>query len=507
MDTNKKLKYPYYREDPNVPNISTVIDVRGNIEYRINCKSFNGLWYVKNVDLIIVDNVWVLKDQLVFDNELGKEVQKNNSLIQGIVRFDGSTPVIGYYSSNPYRNCVVRTDEHGSISCINYEIVPQKYYFEELMTGIFRSNRGFSSSDINILKTKKALVNFQRNQYNIEDDKAAFNDAIKKHSEYNMAIDRDLHLAGRYIKGLSFGAELETSNGMLPNYLLNQLGIIICKDGSIKDGEGHYPPEYVTVPYRGSKGLQSLRNASIEIARRSNINIKCSYHLHIGGIAIDRVFMVSLFKLALKIQDDVFKMFPYYKTDPSGIKEKNYCKKLPDMLNSYKDGDFNSFINDTYSDIFTFLSGGIKLNGEYNRNSKRNPWGEGKWNIKTRYYWLNFINLIFSSRNTIEFRIHTPTLNGNKIINWIFMCAAIVRFAEKYPKRCISNENISFIDVLNYYKEINSSSYSLKLSTNLVSYYEERCKLFDADLRKGDFTSTHDITSDNMYSFNVLDIC
>lgn len=503
------LKYPYYAEDNSFGSLKLVTDIRGDFEYRINCSRIDGCWYVKGKDLQFIEGEWVLPEMLTFDYELQKKVIKTSKMHKGIVNFNKEVPIFGYYTPNPYKNCLVRTYNYGSVECISADIIPVTYYIENISHGYWHYIHGLDSSTIRKFQEKKLALDRSRNSYNAEDNPETYKNAVKLYESSPIVIDRDLLLASKYIKGITFGAEFETINGTLPQHIQNSYGVIICRDGSIRDNNGNYPPEYVTVPYSGAKGLQSLRNLSKEIAKRSEIDIKCSYHLHIGGIVIDRVFMVSLFKLALKIQNDVFKMFPYYKTDPAGIKQKNYCKKLPNILSTYTaSNDFNTYINDTYVDVFTFLSGGIKSDVEFNRQNRRNPWGEGKWNIKTRYYWLNFINLVFSPRNTVEFRLHTPTLNGHKVINWLFMCNAIVRFAEKYPKRCISNKKVTFEDVLYYYAEIsNGASYAAALSENLIAYYKDRCKLFEGDYKKGDLISMHDIISDSEFSLNALSIC
>lgn len=503
------LKYPYYAEDSSFSSLKLVTDIRGNLEYRINCSRIDGHWYVKGKDLQFIEGEWILPESLIFDYELQKKVVKTPNMLNGIVEFNNETPVFGYYTPNPYKNCSVRTYNHGFVNCISVDIIPAKHYTEDVSHGYWHYTHGLDISTIRKIQQKKVALNHANDTYNAEDNPDNFKRAIQMYENSPISIDRDLSLAAKYIKGITFGAELETINGALPPHIQNSYGIIVCRDGSIRDNDGRYPPEYVTVPYSGAKGLQALRNLSKEIAKRSEIDIKCSYHLHIGGIAIDRVFMVSLFKLALKIQNDIFKMFPYYKTDPTGIKQKNYCKKLPNILSTYTiSSDFNTYVNNTYIDVFTFLSGGIKSDVEFNRQNRRNPWGEGKWNIKTRYYWLNFINMVFSPRNTVEFRLHTPTLNGHKIINWLFMCNAIVRFAEKYPKRCISAKKVTFEDVLRYYAEIsNGAPYATALSENLIAYYQNRCELFAKDYKNGDFISPHDITSDNAFSFNALSIC
>jgi len=45
--------------------------------------------------------------------------------------------------------------------------------------------------------------------------------------------------------------------------------------------------------------------------------------------------------------------------------------------------------------------------------------------------WLNFIPIIWGNRGTIEFRCHVPTVSAQKVINWLYICIAILEFAKK----------------------------------------------------------------------------
>ena len=57
--------------------------------------------------------------------------------------------------------------------------------------------------------------------------------------------------------------------------------------------------------------------------------------------------------------------------------------------------------------------------------------GTRKWNIKSRYKAVNFINaLCYDGPKTIEFRMLRPTYNFNKVLGWLFIYAAFIRYAE-----------------------------------------------------------------------------
>lgn len=96
--------------------------------------------------------------------------------------------------------------------------------------------------------------------------------------------------------------------------------------------------ELVSIPLSGAKGLQTLVNLSEELQERGEIGIDCSHHIHFGNIGTDKLSIISLYRLCRNIQNELLPMFPYYKVDPSGIKQKNYTKKLLKLnINSLKD--------------------------------------------------------------------------------------------------------------------------------------------------------------------------
>ena len=58
--------------------------------------------------------------------------------------------------------------------------------------------------------------------------------------------------------------------------------------------------------------------------------------------------------------------------------------------------------------------------------------GDRKWNINIRYYWVNFINILFYNKaKTVEFRFLRPTYNFNKIVGWMYIFNAILIYAEQ----------------------------------------------------------------------------
>lgn len=111
--------------------------------------------------------------------------------------------------------------------------------------------------------------------------------------------------------------------------------------------------------------------------------------------------------------------------------------------------------------------------------------------------------MIFSERETIEYRLHTGTTSPTKMMAWCFICAAITRYAENNIKKIItSSEKISFKEVLNYYADhFPKNKTATELSEYLLAYYDTRCKTFAKDYEKSDFLSQHEINKDKEFSF------
>lgn len=139
----------------------------------------------------------------------------------------------------------------------------------------------------------------------------------------------------------------------------------------------------------GAKGLQNITDVATLVTERCEVDINCSLHYHFGNIPKDRLYLIALYTLAYKIQDEVFEMFPYYKTDPRGIKKKNYCQKLKQMSiyplkDSSKEG-YEQYVEEIYVRIFTFLSDGHPPSEFANKKLHKHPI-RNKWERHSRYF-------------------------------------------------------------------------------------------------------------------------
>lgn len=492
-----------YKDNPNL-KLKVVTTIKGKTEYRRNCRKIRERYYIINEDVFEIDGRWysATSKLITLDYETGKYVvTKKTALVYGIVGFKAvNVPIFGYFTENKYNNLMVHVSGYGSVKALNDSVLLEGKYIEDISTGVWHYSRDLSSNSIEKMKRIHGKKVYTNKGYNIEDNAAEFDQKIKAYTDFPHKIATNAARYGKLLGQTSWGMEVETSVGYLPEHLQNRTGIVICRDGSIDNAE------YVTVPMRGAKGLVNVKMMSEYLTQRTLTDIRCSFHIHLGTLPTDRLFIVALYALGMRIQDELFTMFPYYKTDWKGVKKQNYNQKLrklgigiikPDMN---KEG-FTKYVDESYYRIFTWLNDGIPPDDNFNRNTNRHT-QTAKWNRKQRYFWLNFMNLFFSSRRTAEFRLHQPTLNGQKMVNWLFICNAIVRYAETHAKKILSDGSpIPLNTVLDYYADTFKTKEAIFLSDYLKAYVQDRKDYFYKDFNRGDFISDRELQDDKTYVF------
>lgn len=210
----------------------------------------------------------------------------------------------------------------------------------------------------------------------------------------------------------TFGLEFETSQGYIPEHLCFRDGLIPLRDGSISG------LEYSTVVLRGNDGLSLLKQQVDTLREYTNFNKECSLHIHFGNFPLDPNKLFRLYKLCKKLEDDINCLVPPYTFTSNLYKEngKDYCKRLPVYRN--------------FDQMYEHLVG-RKFFGNFTQPHPNDVTRTAKWRIPTRYYFVNFINaLCYSVNKTIEFRFLRPTYNFNKILLWICIFNAILKYAE-----------------------------------------------------------------------------
>lgn len=284
----------------------------------------------------------------------------------------------------------------------------------------------------------------------------AFPYNLDKHA-YNMKFEEEL-FAGKqqifnlidfkYINELpyTFGLEFETAGGYLPQHRLYELGLIPLRDGSITG------IEFSTVVLQGNMGLNLLKQQIENLAEHTIFDKDCSLHVHFGNFTLDGQLLLIVNNLFTN--SDINRYVPaltfatnLYKTNT----EKNYCEY---------NTRFRSFDEMYYNLV------GRNFYGDYTQPHPRDVQGLRKWNVKSRYKAVNFINaLCYQGPKTIEYRMMRPTYNFDKILGWLFIYAAFIKYAElKYQKDSIYYR--TSVDI----ETIIRSVYSPELTNILVEF-------------------------------------
>lgn len=202
-------------------------------------------------------------------------------------------------------------------------------------------------------------------------------------------------------KKYTFGVEIETSLGVLYPHHYHNLNVCAVHDGSLRGPGGEDPigGEYVTGVLTGDMGFYQLNKLCSVLSKRCEIDKRCGVHVHIG-IDPSKTFIVSLYKLLLDIEEEMFSLLPQSR------RTNTYCRKL------CRDFDFNNLknttgvqyefeINKLFSEIYRYVNvKPVKMIGNFGIFSKENthPLGDkcGFRHETPRYCWVNFVPALLS---------------------------------------------------------------------------------------------------------------
>ncbi len=290
----------------------------------------------------------------------------------------------------------------------------------------------------------------------------------------------------------TFGVELETSSGRLHPSEYHNLNVSCVYDGSLKNSKGEaVGGEYVTGVLTGDAGFNQLNQICKKLSEKCTINNKCGVHVHIG-ITPTKNFIVSLFVLLQKLEDEVFRMVPKSRRNGPHSKTLPFIASIEKALKTDLSKEINSefYTNAIYDELYKIIlhRSNNRENPDTISNGKfrKHPMGDkcGFHRDTPRYCWVNFVPALFVRDSfqgslsdykdfTIEFRPHSASLNFKKIRNWVKICMAIVKYAENVHMSRILTTTITLSDVINF-------AYP-KTGTALIEYIELRKETFRDD--------------------------
>jgi len=286
---------------------------------------------------------------------------------------------------------------------------------------------------------------------------------VKKNNKYNSLK--------KYLDKYTFGFEIETSSGNLEEKQEQELGFVKLYDGSIT---GH---EYASVPFNYST-LDNVTNfCKLLKTSGHRVNSTCSTHIHIGNIPFTDQNLLSLYLIFYRLQDELHELCSPYKKDIRFLSQKkdlkDHCKYLVRPLSNN--------VQDIYKILFSNFNGALDIGTFPSSESEELLRRTSKWNVMSRYYYVNFTNYIMKMRNnTVELRLLQGTFNSDRILFWLLINIAIIEYALNNSLKIIdSKEKISISDCVSYYYGDNDSLLSV-INSHIV---EVKTTNYDSKLR------------------------
>lgn len=462
-----------------------VKDYLGDLVPKAGARKIMGKYYVENVSCFLIEGQWyriTSTDKIVFDNYVGKYVLKSTPMVRGVVNGKGEE---GLFSENPFivRTKSINGDGRNRI-ILNEKIAKEAGYVESISDGLFYKESEITEKDKAGWFSKKNIPSSERSKdYNLESNPKVKERMIRFYNEYVPKIRRESIRFSKLISDFTIGCEVEVINGFLPERIRTKLGIAALKDGSLRwdGGEGI---EYCTMPMKGSKAIATLTELFDELSKRCEVNNLCALHYHFGNVRKDKLYVLSLYRLIYLLQNELYYYFPYSRFNTIKSDGKVYCKLLSDLGINYNriiqckdEEEFHEAVVNEFNKVYAWLNNGKGLAEDAEKprvvrevaniggkKMFRDVWykklfttksnyhsiqGE-KWNRTSRYFVVNFLNLFFSPTHTVEWRCHEGTVNKDKALTWLIICASVMRYAENI-KECLSLKSITLQDILKEY--------------------------------------------------------
>lgn len=456
----------------------TVKTIDGVTHPREKCRKIQGEFYLigdpkvkDSGQCYLVSGTYyrITSDLITYDYEVEKYVKNSDSnLINGFVGIENGKLIAGSFSPNEVENIQIAYGGSTRIGLNDKIFGKSKMYRERLTDGIFFRYDAMPAKRFSIIGIPESEYKNSL-QYTCDGLMPQYIKSYEKNYKPKQ-LYTNVAKYGDFAEDYTFGVEFETIMGTIPERICKKHGLMPVRDGSVAG------LEYVTIPLTGKLGLNNIIDVSKQLANRTINNSSCSMHIHIGNIPRTQSFLLAFYKLVATIQDEIFEMFPVYKRTNYGIKKKNYTKPLPiDILTNLDPVITKGNMSKNFKILFDFLSMGANFD-EYGSLSKvtkhpSDPNGTSKWQIKSRYYHVNMIPIVFGNKKTIEFRIHTATDDANKIINFLAMWIGILNFVKHNETMILSKSyQLKGYGLMNYV----SNGLDSSVASAVMTYIKNR---------------------------------
>jgi hypothetical protein len=468
IDQSEYTIWKKNRVKPKVKSPETTICADGLIRRIEDCVMLNNMFYAKDSDQVVKD---AYNNETYILKETAYPVYKSIKLTNEN-RIDSNNSEIGYTS---WISRMIPFYLRGNIyNSTNIQNLLTNGFIEDYKNGLF------------VLPSEKGRLSKGYVPY-LKFDAIKSNKFFKipEHLSYKFGIQSPSYLISEG-KKYTFGVELETCDGKVPEYIHDDINVKCVYDGSLKDENGNvFGGEYVTDILTGDTGINQLQKICNELSKRCKVNHKCGVHIHVGNIDFNKEFIVYSYSLAQMLENDIFSMLP------ASRRSNKYCRPIRNRIKfnfpSLNKDDYSIFINEKYNEIFSIISDNGKAPSKIQNKYLDHPLGHkcGYNTNSARYWWINFVPAMFNTRKngayTLEFRPHSGTTNFIKVKNWLLICIGFVYFCENNRTDIINGyimmngvkEDINLINVMKV-------AYPKKYK-KLVDYIENRYKKFSIE--------------------------
>lgn len=443
--------------------VSALVDtVSGKKAPREKCAKVNDVFYQYDVDIFKIDGVYWKESLTAVDISTGQRVVKEkttlhdvfdkNFVLQKSSKFfayfldpknvkaevkeklvNTSIPGVSYVR---YWDPTCKNDESlQKMLKVDYPVMMEPKYLKVLST-----------------KVLPAVRNSSDRVYSCSAHKG-FKQLCKEMEAGNFGTSKNFDfLPGNF----SYGFELETSDGQ---FLLDQpenYGFVTLYDGSIS---GH---EYASVPMR-KNNLGALKSFCETIQKNHVTNRFCSVHIHVGSVPYSQKNLLALYSLFYRLQDELHGIVSPFKKDLTFLtaklkgESKDHCQYLP-KLPVLDMEHFNSAF---------FGWAKIKPSQYRTEESASILTSTTKWNVESRYFFVNFTNYCMQNEGTIELRLLQGSLDFNRIFNWLAINTAIIQYALTNTDKILAAKDKIFME------DCVNEVYSADIASILNEYSKE----------------------------------
>lgn len=387
-----------------------------------------------------------------------------------------------------------KSSSNSRINYVNYlneEVAIKCGLVEDVSTGNFHFKdtfKDYNEPGVRSFRGYNFSINYQA-KYKIAEFSEIYN-------LYNKFYDSDI---SKLLCGRTFGIEFESSRGNIPERHLWKNGLIALRDGSITSYE------YSTIPLSGQTGLNSIKKHCELLQKYTLIDKNCSLHIHLGNLPISKEFFMSTYILNNSLEDEIYSMFPPYYKETGKFKSTghNYCNPLRKFRFTKEDS-----LDTKFDRIYQYYSSGMPFENFEPREHPNDNRGTSKWRVgPARYHFISFLPYLFGNSKTIEFRIHGPSQNPTKILNWLFITNAILEYSIRYSNMIIDKstttllyKNITLADIISIIYKDNPN-----VIKYLIEYIEYRKEFIQNSVNKyEDMWGKIELETDKEFTFNNM---